>query len=227
MVTTLLRPWENSFRKRGSYLCQSAHTTLFFQPGFCLSSVCLTQVTQLSPPVTRVMLRTILYLHCCCQISLTPGLCLLWSLPFPRRASPMFVYDWSHSPGQPHPANIPPPAKSSTPLPIKDMSAIPGLSRDLQHLLVTQSFPRHQSQHQAQQTSSRTNQSCGPCSSSVTSRKAGPHPCLTGVTAGAEPTLFLPGLRLGRALPSSDTGFSEGEALAGSSSAPGPFMAAR
>lgn len=160
--------------------------------------------------------------------SLTPGLCLLWSLLFPRRASPMFVYDWSRSPCQPHPANIPqPPAECPAPLPTKAMSAIPRLSRNLQHLLVTQSFPRHQSRHQAQQTISRTDWSCGPCSSSVTSRKARPHPCLTGVTAGAKPTLFLPGLRLGRALPSSDTGFSVGVALAGSSSAPGPFMAAR
>lgn len=106
MVTTLLRPWENSFRKGGSYLCQSAHTALFFQPGFCLSSVCLTQVTQPSPPTITVMIPTIPYLHCCCQVSLAPGLCLLWSLPFPRRASPMFVYAWSRSPGQPHPANI-------------------------------------------------------------------------------------------------------------------------
>lgn len=115
VVTTLLRPWENSSRKRESYLCQSAHTALFFQPAFCLSSVCLTQLTQLSPPATRVMLRTILYLHCCCQISLAPGLCLLWSLPFPGRASPMFVYDWNRSPSQPHPANIAQaPAKSSS-----------------------------------------------------------------------------------------------------------------
>lgn len=107
--------------------------------------------------ITRVTLRTILYLHCRCQISLTPGLCLLWSLPFPRRASPMFVYDWSRSPGQPHPANIPqPPAKRPAPLPMKTMSAIPSLSRELQHLLVTRSFPRHQSPHQAQQTSSST-----------------------------------------------------------------------
>lgn len=78
--------------------------------------------------------------------SLTPGLCLLWSLPFPRCASPMFVYDWSRSPCQPHPANIPQlPAKLPAPLPTKAMSAIPRLSRNLQHLLVTQSFPRHQS----------------------------------------------------------------------------------
>lgn len=81
MVTTLLRPWENSFRKRGGHLCQSAHTTLLFQLFlFCQSSVCLTQVTQLSPPVTRVTLRTILYLRCtlshldfaCSGVSLSP-----------------------------------------------------------------------------------------------------------------------------------------------------------
>lgn len=129
-------------------------------------------------------------------------------------------------------------------LPAKATSALAGLSGDLQHLLVTRRLPK------ARVTSPRSASPAGSTAgrrSSVTDRdlqekgsadspaaahrqgKQGldPHPRAIGVTAGAKPTLFLPGLRAGRALPSSDTGFSEGTAFAGSGSAPGPFMAAR
>lgn len=124
VVTTLLRPWENSFRKRGSYLCQSAHTTLFFQPGFCLSSVCLypgdsafTSRNQGHAQNHSVpaLLAAKSHSHldfACSGVSLSTDV-----------LHPCLCTTGAALPGQPHPANIPQlPAKLPAPLPIRHVS---------------------------------------------------------------------------------------------------------
>ena len=54
-----------------------------------------------------------------------------------------------------------------------------------------------------------------------------PVPITTGLHPRTKPTLLLPGLRAGGALPSSSIGFSVGTVLTGSISVPAPFIAAR